>query len=590
MNPIRVVRNVRRLIVSRPGPQGPGGGKNGWSPVIVVEEDGERRVMRIIDWTGGTTESMPATGYIGPEGIVESAAEALDVRGSQGPPGAGGGGGDPIPGTDGNDGWSPVFAIESDGERRVLRLVDWIGGEGDKPVTGSWLSEIGLTDDRTLAVDIRGEAGRNGYDGADGSKGWSPVLSVFVDGSRRVLQVTDWTGGQGTKPTSGQYVGALGLTFDIFQAIDIRGATGAQGVAGPVGADGATGPAGQRGSFWWAGEGNPVVGGSPFGAVENDMYIDGANGWIWQLSGGMWIPSGIVQGPTGPTGATGPQGPTGATGPAGASTPIQVDYITTTQTWTRPTGAKWVSVRLWAGGNGGGSGCRKASGTHRSGGGGGAGGCMVEALFSAATVGASVLVTIGAGGSGAAAATTDNTVGGTGGGGGATSFGALLVTPVGASAGGGPGNNALPANGGVAISAQWLGTNGGTGGTNPSYPAAAGVSLTNRPGGSTGGGGGGGYNDSNTPGPAGDGGAVFVWSPAGGAAGTAGSIHGGDGGSGQNYGPGAGGGGGYPGGGNGGKGGVPGGGGGGGGASVNGTASGKGGDGGNGACLITTYF
>jgi hypothetical protein len=41
-----------------------------------------------------------------------------------------------------------------------------------------------------------------------------------------VLQVADWTGGTGTKPTTGQYIGASGLVNNIAEAVDIRGAAG----------------------------------------------------------------------------------------------------------------------------------------------------------------------------------------------------------------------------------------------------------------------------------------------------------------------------------------------------------------------------
>lgn len=63
--------------------------------------------------------------------------------------------------------------------------------------------------------------------GPQGDAGWSPVFAVVVDGSRRVLQVPDWVGGAGTKPTTGLYVGATGLTATLASAIDIRGAAGA---------------------------------------------------------------------------------------------------------------------------------------------------------------------------------------------------------------------------------------------------------------------------------------------------------------------------------------------------------------------------
>jgi len=61
----------------------------------------------------------------------------------------------------GAKGWTPVLVVVSDGERRVLRLIDYIDGEGTKPSipTDNYVGTTGLT---TLAnaVDIRGAVGR----------------------------------------------------------------------------------------------------------------------------------------------------------------------------------------------------------------------------------------------------------------------------------------------------------------------------------------------------------------------------------------------------------------------------------------------
>ena len=59
-----------------------------------------------------------------------------------------------------------------------------------------------------------------------GPQGWSPVLSVATDGTRRVFQVVDWVGGEGTKPTLLGYIGSTGIVADIAQAVDLRGASG----------------------------------------------------------------------------------------------------------------------------------------------------------------------------------------------------------------------------------------------------------------------------------------------------------------------------------------------------------------------------
>ncbi|WP_299941305.1 hypothetical protein [uncultured Nitratireductor sp.] len=62
-----------------------------------------------------------------------------------------------------------------------------------------------------------------------GDKGWSPLFRVASDGARRVLEVYDWVGGDGEKPTSVGFVGATGLTPNIAEAIDIRGPQGVSG-------------------------------------------------------------------------------------------------------------------------------------------------------------------------------------------------------------------------------------------------------------------------------------------------------------------------------------------------------------------------
>lgn len=88
-----------------------------------------------------------------------------------------------------------------------------------------------------------------------GDKGWSPVIAAVTDGARVVLQVSDWIGGQGAKPAAGQYLTLTGLTNDISQATNVRGASGANGTNGTNGAAATiavgtvtTGPAGSSAS------------------------------------------------------------------------------------------------------------------------------------------------------------------------------------------------------------------------------------------------------------------------------------------------------------------------------------------------------
>lgn len=187
-------------------------GDLGWSPELAVVPDGERRVLQVADWAGGTGTAPDTGQYVGPDGLVDDIAEATDIRGSVGPVG--------------DFGWSPVLAVITDGDRRVLQVADWSGGTGTMPPVGQYLGEDGLVSDISGAVDIRGEKGDRGF------RGWSPVLAVIGDGERRVHQVTDWTGSTGDKPPVGQYIGTTGLVSDIAEATDIRGGVGERGPMG----------------------------------------------------------------------------------------------------------------------------------------------------------------------------------------------------------------------------------------------------------------------------------------------------------------------------------------------------------------------
>ena len=99
-------------------------------------------------------------------------------------------GGDGNDGNDGNDGWTPQFSVVSDGARRVLRLIDWIGGEGTKPGNvGNYVGPSGFTGSIGSATDIRGAAGVDGTNGLDGStKVWASQLTPSQSGSDVVGQ------------------------------------------------------------------------------------------------------------------------------------------------------------------------------------------------------------------------------------------------------------------------------------------------------------------------------------------------------------------------------------------------------------------
>jgi hypothetical protein len=88
------------------------------------------------------------------------------------------------------------------------------------------------------SVGATGPSGNPGTPGTNGVNGWSPIFAVVADGERRVLQVTDWTGGTTGKPSTGVYVGVAGFVAPIASAVDIRGAAGAAGTPGTPGTPG----------------------------------------------------------------------------------------------------------------------------------------------------------------------------------------------------------------------------------------------------------------------------------------------------------------------------------------------------------------
>lgn len=88
--------------------------------------------------------------------------------------------------------------------------------------------------------------------------------------------------------------------------------TGPAGTNGTNGTPGASGTPGTRGSLWTTGTGAPS-GGTP---AANDLYLNSANGDVYQYSGSVWSVVGNIKGASGSQGI---QGLTGNTGPAGVS-------------------------------------------------------------------------------------------------------------------------------------------------------------------------------------------------------------------------------------------------------------------------------
>lgn len=125
-----IFRNVDGVEVARIKGGSGGGGSNGWTPMFVVIEDGERNVIQITEWTGGSG-TPPDTGYLSPTGIVSDITQASNVRGSKGETGIQGIPGIGLPGKDGldgADGFSPTIDVYAQTETEyILEITDTEG-------------------------------------------------------------------------------------------------------------------------------------------------------------------------------------------------------------------------------------------------------------------------------------------------------------------------------------------------------------------------------------------------------------------------------------------------------------------------------
>lgn len=125
---------------------------------------------------------------------------------------------------------------------------DWAGpnayGQGETGNQGpSGTISVGTT--TTLAPDTPATVNNSGTStsavfnfgipkGEKGDAGWAMEIGLVPDGaSRTVMQVDDFIGGEGTKPSGiGMYIGSSGLVNTAAEAINVKGNEGAQGPVG----------------------------------------------------------------------------------------------------------------------------------------------------------------------------------------------------------------------------------------------------------------------------------------------------------------------------------------------------------------------
>lgn len=221
------------------GPQGPQGlqGDKGWAPIISLVADGARIVQRVNDWAGGAGVKPDVGKYLGPAGLVDTAAEAVNIRGPQG-----------IQGVQGPQGET--------GAAGLSYTPDAMGPFSERFLYNGQAANFSYlaTDNGNIYFRISGYAvwtagvpfgrGEKGERGDTGYGGWSPVLAAVDDGARSVFQITNWLGGTGPMPDIGGYLGVTGIVENIADAKDVRGGVGPQG---PQGLKGDKGDKGDQG-------------------------------------------------------------------------------------------------------------------------------------------------------------------------------------------------------------------------------------------------------------------------------------------------------------------------------------------------------
>lgn len=75
--------------VGKQGPQGPQGqpgadGLDGWSPLLSAVPDGERVILEVVDWIGGTGPKPESQWFLGAAGPTQDRRAATNIKGDAG--------------------------------------------------------------------------------------------------------------------------------------------------------------------------------------------------------------------------------------------------------------------------------------------------------------------------------------------------------------------------------------------------------------------------------------------------------------------------------------------------------------------------
>lgn len=139
-------------------------------------------------------------------------------------------------------GATPEITITGDAPIQTLNLKIPRGDTGDTGPSGQIISVDATSGPAGSDADVVNNGTSTAAEllftipvGDQGYHGWSPVLAVAIDGARRVLELVDWVGGEGSKPGLTGYIGPGGVVGPIGSAVDIRGEAGASVGAGSIG-------------------------------------------------------------------------------------------------------------------------------------------------------------------------------------------------------------------------------------------------------------------------------------------------------------------------------------------------------------------
>lgn len=148
-------------------------------------------------WSGSGWNVTQQGAYHQQHGAERAAARARDAGTTVGGKRPTGGGSTPTSTGDApnktiilkkiTSGWSPILAVVVDGSRRVLRVIGWVGGQGDTPPVGKYLGPSGFVATAAAATDIRGAAGTPGSGGGGASGFFTTANAAEALGGQRVV-------------------------------------------------------------------------------------------------------------------------------------------------------------------------------------------------------------------------------------------------------------------------------------------------------------------------------------------------------------------------------------------------------------------